>query len=427
MTEGTVLRSHAGGHLVFEPQSKASLLCQARKRLKKERVSILTGDRVDLTDVDLEQGTAVITGCRERWSLLTRPPLANVDQVVIVQAVRQPEWNQLWCDRYIVHFQLELPHAKPILCFNKCDLINEGQQRTLRGIYEPLGYEVVLLSARTGMGMDKLHALLAGNITVFAGPSGVGKSSILNKLESSLNLKIGVMDNDFGVGRQTTTYSKLYQVLADKFPDTPTWVADTPGFNLQEIRYPVPADVMWQFPEIAALSNDCKFSNCLHLVEQDCAVIDHIVEDDESDEESEPQNTEPGDRKNEEREERASDETADRQNRQENSEAAMADSLERQSAPLMVARSRYENYVLIQAEAQEEYNFRRTTSQKVETHVKSVGGKKMIPKLADSYRFASRRREKQKLNPSVVFDDELDEDELTEAGTDSASSDSENN
>ncbi len=382
MTEGTVLRSHAGGHLVFEPQSKASLLCQARKRLKKERVSILTGDRVDLTDVDLEQGTAVITGCRERWSLLTRPPLANVDQVVIVQAVRQPEWNQLWCDRYIVHFQLELPHAKPILCFNKCDLINEGQQRTLCGIYEPLGYEVVLLSARTGMGMDKLNALLAGNITVFAGPSGVGKSSILNKLESSLNLKIGVMDNDFGVGRQTTTYSKLYQVLADKFPDTPTWVADTPGFNLQEIRYPVPADVMWQFPEIAALSNDCKFSNCLHLVEQECAVIDHIVEDDESVEESEP---------------------------------------------LMVARSRYENYVLIQAEAQEEYNFRRTTSQKVESHVKSVGGKKMIPKLADSYRFASRRREKQKLNPSVVFDDELDEDELTEAGTDSASSDSENN
>jgi ribosome biogenesis GTPase len=369
MTEGTVLRSHAGGHLVFEPQSKASLLCQARKRLKKERVSILTGDRVDLTDVDLEQGTAVITGCRERWSLLTRPPLANVDQVVIVQAVRQPEWNQLWCDRYIVHFQLELPHAKPILCFNKCDLINEGQQRTLRGIYEPLGYEVVLLSARTGMGMDQLNALLAGNITVFAGPSGVGKSSILNKLESSLNLKIGVMDNDFGVGRQTTTYSKLYQVLADKFPDTPTWVADTPGFNLQEIRYPVPAEVMWQFPEIAALSNDCKFSNCLHLVEQDCAVIGHIVDDLGDDDAGETEG--------------------------------------------MVARSRYENYVLIQAEAQEEYNFRRTTSQKVETHVKSVGGKKIIPKLADSYRFASRRREKQKLNPSVVFDDELDEDELT--------------
>jgi len=379
MTEGTVLRSHAGGYLVFEPQSTATLLCQARKRLKKERVSILTGDRVELADVDLEKGTAVITGCRERWSTLTRPPLANVDQVVIVQAVRQPEWNQLWCDRYIVHFQLELPHAKPILCFNKCDLIDEKQSRTLRGIYEPLGYDVVLLSAKTGLGMDQLTSLLAGNITVFAGPSGVGKSSILNKLEQSLNLKIGVMDNDFGVGRQTTTYSKLYHVLSEKYPETPTWVADTPGFNLQEIRYPMPADVMWQFPEIAALSNDCKFSNCLHLVETDCKVIESIVEEDE---ELPPAN---------------------------------GDS---HPAPYSVARMRYENYCSIQAEAQEEYNYRRTMSSKNESHVKTVGGEKgkgkAIPKLQDSYRFASRRREKQKLNPSVVFDDEIDEDETGE-------------
>ena len=416
MTEGTVLRSHAGGHLVFEPQSKASLLCQARKRLKKERVSILTGDRVDLTDVDLEQGTAVITGCRERWSLLTRPPLANVDQVVIVQAVRQPEWNQLWCDRYIVHFQLELPHAKPILCFNKCDLISEAQQRTLCGIYEPLGYDVVLLSARTGVGMDKLHELLAGNITVFAGPSGVGKSSILNKLESTLNLKIGVMDNDFGVGRQTTTYSKLYQVLADKYPDTPTWVADTPGFNLQEIRYPVPAEVMWQFPEIAALSNDCKFSNCLHLVEQDCAVIKHIVEDeddggereDEEDDASGADDPYDGNEANVSVDEEAPSAAVENFSTDEKS---VSDESEEKPAPMMVARRRYENYVLIQAEAQEEYNFRRATSQKVESHVKSVGGKKMIPKLDDSYRFASRRREKQKLGASTVFDDELDDDD----------------
>ncbi|MDZ4834542.1 MAG: ribosome small subunit-dependent GTPase A [Candidatus Melainabacteria bacterium] len=361
---------------MFETQSMASLFCQARKRLKKEHVSILTGDRVELVDVDFDKGTATITGCCDRWSLLTRPPLANVDQVVIVQAVRQPEWNQLWCDRYIVHFQLELPDAKPVLCFNKCDLIDEEQSSTLRGIYEPLGYNVVLLSTITGGGLDELSVLLAGKITVFAGPSGVGKSSILNKLDSSLKLKIGVMDNDFGVGRQTTTYSKLYQVLSGRYPETPTWVADTPGFNLQEIKYPMPADVMWQFPEIAAYSNDCKFSNCMHLVETDCKVIENIVEDDEP----MPVERNP-------------------------------------DAPLPVARERYENYVLLQAEAQEVYNQRRSTSSKVETGVKTTGGEKgkgkAIPKLDLATRSESRRREKQRFKPSILLDDEseLDMDE----------------
>lgn len=376
MVQGTVLRSHAGGYLVFETQSMASLFCQARKRLKKERVSILTGDRVELVDVDFEKGTATITGCCDRWSELTRPPLANVDQVVIVQAVRQPEWNQLWCDRYIVHFQLELPDAKPILCFNKCDLIDEDQTQTLRGIYEPLGYNVVFLSAITGAGLDDLTAHLAGKITVFAGPSGVGKSSILNKLDPSLQLKIGVMDNDFGVGRQTTTYSKLYQVFSDICPETPTWVADTPGFNLQEIKYPMPADVMWEFPEIAALCNDCKFSNCLHLVESECKVIENIVEEGES----QPTNG-------------------------------------KVDAPLPVTRARYENYVLLQAEAQEVYNQWRSTSSKVDTGVKTTGGEKgkgrAIPKLNLATRSESRRREKQKYKPSLLLDDEteLDMDE----------------
>lgn len=278
MTQGTVLRSHAGGFLVFEPQLNVQLLCQARKRLKKERVSILTGDRVELTDLNLEAGTALIVSCRKRSSLLSRPPLANVDQVVIVQAIRQPEWNQLWCDRYIVHFQLELPGSMPVLCFNKCDLVSDDQAATLRSIYEPLGYSVVLLSAKTGQGFPELTELIKGKITVFAGPSGVGKSSILNYLEPSLKLKIGVMDNEFGVGRHTTTYSKIYKLGAIGFQEAQeaSWVADTPGFNLAELRHPEPADLMWQFPEIVSRRRDCRFTNCLHLVEQGCVIMEGL-------------------------------------------------------------------------------------------------------------------------------------------------------
>ena len=288
MVTGVILRSHAGGYLVYHPQYDQTFFCQARGRLKKEKVSILTGDLVELEDLSREQETAVIVKCLERSSLLSRPQIANVDQVVIVQAVKQPEWNQLWCDRYIVHFQLELPQSVPILCFNKCDLLDEEKANRLRDIYESLNYQVVMVSAKTQSGIQGLIDLLKGKITVFAGPSGVGKSSLLNSIEPSLNLKIGVMDSDVGVGRHTTTYSEIYQVHISKETDQNydienslealqksnlTWVADTPGFNLAELRHPEPHDLMWEFPEIKSLAPECKFSNCLHLVETDCNVI----------------------------------------------------------------------------------------------------------------------------------------------------------
>ena len=172
-TVGTVIRSHAGGYLVHQPEQDIILLCQARGRLKKERVSIVTGDRVTLDDVDPEKETGVITSRLERENLLSRPLLANVDQVIIVQAIHQPAWNALVCDRYLVHFQLEVRDSLPILCFNKSDLASEDDKKTLRSIYEPLGYLVTIVSAATGEGLDGLANLLISKATVFAGPSGV--------------------------------------------------------------------------------------------------------------------------------------------------------------------------------------------------------------------------------------------------------------
>lgn len=446
MTQATVLRSHAGGFLVFEPQLNVQLLCQARKRLKKERVSILTGDRVELTDLNLEAGTALIVSCRKRSSLLSRPPLANVDQVVIVQAIRQPEWNQLWCDRYIVHFQLELPDSMPVLCFNKCDLVSDDQAATLRSIYEPLGYSVVLLSAKTGQGFPELTELIKGKITVFAGPSGVGKSSILNYLEPSLKLKIGVMDNDFGVGRHTTTYSKIYKLDGGGFQEAqePSWVADTPGFNLAELRHPEPADVMWQFPEIVSRRRDCRFTNCLHLVEQGCVIMDGLgIEpagmegsDFESDSDSDGDSDTEGETTVDENGggedwkgakssfERNDDpsasnddteddtfQTAEPETYYEKDEEHMPEEL----IPLEVLPSRYASYVTIMAEAIEEYNIQRETSTKVESGVKNIAGKrekgtaKYVPRLSSKYRETSRRKEKQKLAPQEIFDDEDEE------------------
>lgn len=361
---GTVIRSHAGGYLVSLPDLDSNLLCQARGRLKKESVSIVTGDRVAVDDVDPQKGTGVITSRLERENLLSRPPVANVDQVIIVQAIHQPDWNALVCDRYLVHFQLELRHSLPILCFNKCDLASEDDKKTLRRIYEPLGYLVTIVSAITGEGLDRLANLLLSKVTVFAGPSGVGKSSLLNQLDPELRLKIGVMDNDFGVGRHTTTYSELYRIPEEHLKslgaesDSAAWIADTPGFGLSEFKHPEPLDVVWQFPDLAKFAVDCKYSDCTHLVEQGCNVQANLEQ---------------------------------------------------------IDSSRFDNYTIMVKESQSEKSILRDTSKKVESTVKTVGGKVgrkavNVPLLSGRYRSKAKNTERQQLKRSASMADEEDRD-----------------
>ena len=475
---GTVLRSHAGGYLVHvtsldtELNSLANsaqeagtttdilLTCQARGRLKKERVAIVTGDRVELDELDLAEKSAVITAQLERRSLIARPTIANVDQVVIVQAVKQPQWNPLWTDRYLVHFQLALPSSRPILCFNKADLGAKNDLDHLRSIYEPLGYFVIFVSAKTSDGLAELAALLNGKISVFAGPSGVGKSTMLNKLCPGLNIKTGLMENDFGVGRHTTTYSELYrlaldgltEVSAGQSPENPignsaaelSWIADTPGFNLIELLHPEPRDVAKQFPEIDELGLQCRFANCLHLVEAGCAIIeslsdllgsddedgdggggeegegaaDEADDDDEADDEGEGASDEDEDSDGEPNLDGDDDIDSD-DDESEDDDANDEEAVDDRDRP--VSLTRYESYLIMVGESQAEQALLKTTSKKVESSVKAAGGAKSntkyIPRLANKYRQASRNTTNQK----PLDDDEdlaLDEDLIDDVDDD---------
>ncbi|MBX9688190.1 MAG: ribosome small subunit-dependent GTPase A [Candidatus Obscuribacterales bacterium] len=349
-------------------QLNAIFQCPLRGRLKKEGVSIFTGDLVELDEIEpavsaSERGSAVISARHERKNLLTKPFIANLDQVFIVQSMHQPEWNPLLCDRYIVTLQLELDHFRCFILLNKCDLAQNDEISALRNIYEPLGYKIFFVSAKSKEGIAELKQAVEGKTSVLIGPSGVGKSSIINQLIPDINLKVDI-NEDLLVGRHTTTYSELYK-LPRFDPDTPRkqagWIADTPGFNMGELEYPEPADVAWQFPEIIELAKECRFSNCLHTGEAGCNV-----------------------------------------------EAKLS----------LLAPSRYRSYCVIVGDAQNEAKIRRESSSKIDAgSKKQVGGPnkaRVLPRLNERFRASSRRKEKQNLNDIRKSAAELLDDETTD-------------
>lgn len=236
---------------------------------------VIAGDQVIFTPGSGDEG--VIERIEPRRSIVSRTSrnrqhaiVANVDQLLIVSSAAEPGLKPNLIDRLLV--EAERMQIPPVICINKIDLIDPADLQPLAGVFGQMGYEVLLLSAKLGTGIDRLRRLVKGKESVVAGQSGVGKSSILNAIEPGLELKVGRVSAENEKGRHTTTVAKLIPLEAGGY------VVDTPGIRQFQLWDVVPEEVAGFYRDIRPYVSHCRFANCTHQHEADCAVKDAVAD-----------------------------------------------------------------------------------------------------------------------------------------------------
>ncbi|NMB01000.1 MAG: ribosome small subunit-dependent GTPase A [Firmicutes bacterium] len=264
MEQGIILKGVGGTYVVQTSQGRVACTLRGKLRLKDSRV--LVGDRVEVS-LSADGKSGVVEAVLPRKSELIRPPIANVDQVLVVFAVQNPEPNYLLLDRILV--QAELMNLGIVIVLNKGDL-NPSLAEELRTAYSNISYPTFVTSATEKKGLGEIRELLQGKISTLAGPSGVGKSSLLNALNPDLNLETGEVSVKLQRGRHTTRTVELISFGHG-------YVADTPGFSNLTLEPDQEANLQFAFPEIAKCAQDCHFRSCLHRHEPNCAVKEAVV------------------------------------------------------------------------------------------------------------------------------------------------------
>lgn len=258
MPRGRIVKAYAGFYYVRENDQLWECRLRGKYRFRKE--DFLVGDEVEFQVTGA--GTGVIEARRPRQSELRRPLVANVEQAVLVMAIVKPRADLLLLDRLLI----QSTHAglTPAIVFNKVDLDPEAAE-PLGKTYLPGKYLVLITSAKARIGIDKLAGIIQGRISVLAGPSGVGKSSLINALQPGLRLKSAAVSEKVERGRHTTRHVELLEVAGGL-------VCDTPGFSKLDLPEIGPQELASYFPEMEAFLGQCRFNSCLHNREPGCAV-----------------------------------------------------------------------------------------------------------------------------------------------------------
>ncbi len=241
------------------------LLCTRPTRLKKIGQQVMVGDRVIVEKPDWQDGRGVISKVLSRATKLQRPTVANAQKILLLFAVEEPTLDPWQLSRFLV--KAESTSLQLCLCLNKCDLITEQQQQQWQQRLENWGYNPIFISVWKKQGIEQLLENLQQVITIVAGPSGVGKSSLIDTLIPSINLRIGKVSGKLQRGRHTTRHVELFELPGGGL------LADSPGFNQPDLDCS-PGDLAWYFPEarIRLQQGNCQFSDCLHRDEPNCVV-----------------------------------------------------------------------------------------------------------------------------------------------------------
>lgn len=261
---GRIIKAIAGFFYVYS-DIFGVVECHAKGILRKGPYRPIVGDKVQFEMISEQEKTGSIVYICERINSLIRPEVANVDQAIIVFAYESPEPNLQLLDRFLL--MLEKQSTKCIICFNKMDIADEKKKKEILDAYSACGFEVLEVSAKTGEGMDRLDKLLEGKVTAFAGPSGVGKSSLINEICPGALMETGNISKKTERGKHTTRHSQLFYVRPD------TYIVDTPGFTALDLIDGIEADnLSGYYNEFYQYEGTCRFEPCSHTHEPGCSV-----------------------------------------------------------------------------------------------------------------------------------------------------------
>ncbi|MBP3703058.1 MAG: ribosome small subunit-dependent GTPase A [Lachnospiraceae bacterium] len=243
--------------------------CKAKGIFRKDKIKPLVGDNVEIDVLDEEKKLGSIVTILPRLNSLIRPAVANIDQAVVIFAMARPEPNLNLLDRFLVMMQRQGIPTR--ICFNKLDIAEGEMPETLKGVYEKCENELLFVSSLQESGIDILRERLHGKTTVLAGPSGVGKSSVVNKLFPAANAETGLVSEKIGRGKHTTRHSELFYLEED------TFIMDTPGFSSLAVPNMEKEELKDYFSEFAEQEGMCRFQGCVHINEPGCRIKELVA------------------------------------------------------------------------------------------------------------------------------------------------------